>query len=174
MPNTFVKIATVTVGSGGTSSIDFTSIPQTYTDLCIKGSTRTDRGTFGVDELLVQFNGDTTGTNYAHKFIRGNSSSIDSNMVTNYFIWGPGGTGSVNTANTFGNGEMYIPNYSGNKFKSVSTEVVSEGNATSNIYMMLDSGIWNSTSAITSIKILSQGTGFDQYSTVTLYGISNS
>ena len=40
MANTFEQITTVTVGSGGASSIDFTSIPQTYTDLVIKTSAR--------------------------------------------------------------------------------------------------------------------------------------
>ena len=40
MATTFTKIASVTVGSGGASSIDFTSIPSTYTDLCVKLSTR--------------------------------------------------------------------------------------------------------------------------------------
>ena len=43
MANTFKKIQTVTVGSGGAASIDFTSIPQTYTDLKIVLSARTNR-----------------------------------------------------------------------------------------------------------------------------------
>ena len=38
MAVTFTQIASVTVGSGGAASIDFTSIPSTYTDLCIKTS----------------------------------------------------------------------------------------------------------------------------------------
>ena len=33
-------ISTITVGSGGAASIDFTSIPQTYTDLLVKISLR--------------------------------------------------------------------------------------------------------------------------------------
>ena len=109
MANTFEKIATVNVGSGGATSIDFTSIPQTYTDLMIKGSIRTDRGTYGVDETLLQFNGDTTAGNYNHRFLRGNGSAADSSTTTGGYPWGPGGNGSVNTANTFGNGENYIP-----------------------------------------------------------------
>jgi hypothetical protein len=40
MATTFIKIASVTVGSGGAASMDFTSIPSTYTDLVIKVSTR--------------------------------------------------------------------------------------------------------------------------------------
>jgi hypothetical protein len=37
---TMVKIDTVTVGSGGAASIEFTNIPQTYTDLQIVLSAR--------------------------------------------------------------------------------------------------------------------------------------
>ena len=57
--NTLVKIQTVTVGSGGASSIDFTSIPQTYTDLCLVYSARLT----------------TTDTNWRLK-INGSASSI--------------------------------------------------------------------------------------------------
>jgi len=45
MPDTFVKIATVTVGSGGAATMAFSSIPSTYTDLCIKMSSRADADT---------------------------------------------------------------------------------------------------------------------------------
>ena len=40
MANTYTLISSVTVGSGGASSIDFTSIPATYTDLCLVWSGR--------------------------------------------------------------------------------------------------------------------------------------
>lgn len=40
MANTYKKIATVTVGSGGTTSIQFTNIPNTYTDLVVMASLR--------------------------------------------------------------------------------------------------------------------------------------
>jgi hypothetical protein len=36
MANTYEAIATVEVGSGGASTIDFTSIPSTYTDLVLR------------------------------------------------------------------------------------------------------------------------------------------
>ena len=168
MANTFEKIATVNVGSGGATSIDFTSIPQTYTDLMIKGSIRTDRGTYGVDETLLQFNGDTTAGNYNHRFLRGNGSVADSSTTTGGYPWGPGGNGSVNTANTFGNGENYIPNYKDSQYKTFTTYVGAEGNSATNVYLMLDEAVWLSTSAITSIKILHQGSTFLQHSSVTL------
>jgi len=43
-PN-MVAIQTVTVGSGGAANIEFTSIPQTYTDLVVVLSLRNNRST---------------------------------------------------------------------------------------------------------------------------------
>jgi hypothetical protein len=43
MALTYTAIKTVTVGSGGAANIDFTSIPQTYTDLVLKVSARMNR-----------------------------------------------------------------------------------------------------------------------------------
>jgi hypothetical protein len=165
-------LQTVTVGAGGASSITFSSIPQTFTDLIFEGSIRTDRGTYGVDETLVQFNGDSTATNYSHTFIRGQGTSgADSGRVTNSYIWGVGGTASTNTANTFGNSQMYIANYTGSNYKTAITDIVSEGNSSSNVFMVLDAGLWRNTSAITSVAFNNQGTIFLQYSKISLYGV---
>ena len=56
----FYQIATTTVGGGGTSSITFSSIPQTYTHLQIRLL-----GKYAVsgDTTLIRVNGDT-GNNY--------------------------------------------------------------------------------------------------------------
>ena len=40
MASTYIPIATVTVGSGGATNIEFTSIPNTYTNLIILTSLR--------------------------------------------------------------------------------------------------------------------------------------
>ena len=53
MPVTYQKIASVTVGSGGAASIDFTSIPSTYTDLALYHSLRSDNSE---DYYGLQFN----------------------------------------------------------------------------------------------------------------------
>ena len=60
MPNTFTLIASSTVGAGGASSIDFTSIPSTYTDLCLKVSARSTATDTNVN-MYVKFNGSTSG-----------------------------------------------------------------------------------------------------------------
>lgn len=72
----FESIATVTVGSGGASSIEFTSIPGTYQHLQIRGIARTARtgATPKREAVYIQFNGDT-GTNYAYHNLFGTGAA---------------------------------------------------------------------------------------------------
>ena len=169
MANTYTLIASSTVGAGGASSIDFTSIPSTYTDLLLKVSSRSSDASV-VAGITVQFNSDTTSGNYTWKRLYGDGSSApgsDSNF--NFVLI----SAANNTANTFGNGEIYISNYAGSSAKSISADSVSENNAT-NAYAILGAGKWSGTSAITSIKLVISAGNFVQYSTAYLYGIKNS
>lgn len=169
MPNTFIKIASVTVGSGGASSIDFSSIPSTYTDLCLKMSTRTSASTI-TGRAYVAFNG--VGTNQTRRLLLGNGSSASSGNATD--IATDRGTGDSATASTFANMEMYVPNYASSNFKSVSIDAVGENNATE-AYAGLIAGLWSATAAINQITLNpSDGGNWMQYSTATLYGIKNS
>jgi hypothetical protein len=170
MATTFIKIASVTVGAGGSANITFASIPNTYTDLLLKVSTRTPAA--GVaDALGVYLNG--VQTNRSRISMNGNGSSASSNTSTYRDL----GTSNGNTtnANTFSNIELYFPNYTAARIKSISSDSVYENNTTAadiHIY----AGLWSSTAEITSIILdaASSGTGFMQYSTATLYGIKNS
>lgn len=163
-------IQTVTVGAGGAASIQFTSIPQTYTDLIVKLSVRTTRpGTDVDDEIYLEFNG-SGGTAYSVRVVEGNGTTTRSAQTLSSANMGRGLAPSDNaTANTFSNCEYYITNYAGSTNKSVSFDNTMENNATQSI-MNLASGLWSNTSAITSMKFTAVGT-FDQYSTATLYGV---
>ncbi len=166
MATTYEAIATVTVGSGGAASIEFNSIPQTYTDLVIKSTSR-GNGSF----VRAEFNGDTGG-NYSARFVRGNGSTSASSTQT--FIIPDVSNASSWTANTFSNSEMYIPNYNVSGIaKSTSTDLVSENNATEN-YMALVASNWTGTDAITSIRIFIGSGTLDEGSIFSLYGIKNS
>lgn len=165
MANTYVLISSSTVGSGGASSITFSAIPATYTDLKVVGSARTD-----VDdvEIVTSVNG---GALDSGKRLRGNGTDTASaanarNLAVN---------NSGATASTFSNGEWYFPNYTGNTSKSVSMDGVTENNATA-AYVSFVAGLKTSTSAITSISfaILTSSSNFVQYSSFYLYGIKNS
>lgn len=174
MPDTFIKIASVTVGSGGASSIDFTSIPSTYTDLVMKISARTDYTSTG-EPIYMAFNGNTSNNSYRQ--LQGTGSGVGS-----YSGSGSAGNTAIadassatSTSNTFGNSEIYIPNYAGSTAKSASGDGVSENNATAaraDLYALLNTG----TAAINQLTIYPSSTGgkFVQYSTATLYGIKNS
>jgi hypothetical protein len=171
MALTYVQIgSTVTVGSGGTSAIEFTSIPSTYTDLIVSTSIRTSRNTTFQGNMKVQFNSSTS--NYSGRFLRGNEIYVETYNPTAIEFGAPTAYG---TANTFGNAAIYIPNYAGSTYKSVSIDSVIEYNNV-NQFNYLMAGLWSDTSAITSIKIFTSDAGFniEQYSTASLYGIKNS
>lgn len=165
---TFTQIGSaVTVGAGGAASIDFTSIPSTYTDLVVKLSSRTARANV-VDFIQINFNG--SATSFTARGIEGNGSSAAS-FTDTVFIGST--SGSSSTASTFGTLEVYIPNYTGSTNKSYSVDAVGENNGTT-AYSDLVAGLWSNTAAITSIKLLSAtASNFSQYTTAYLYGVSN-
>jgi len=167
MAYTYSKIATYTVGSGGVASIDFINIPQTYTDLIVKFSLRDSSNTGDVwDWLDLTFNSNTS--NYSARMVYGTGSatgSVSSTSQIRYAYY----VASTSTASTFGNGEIYIPNYTGSNYKSISSDTVSENNATAAI-ATLQAGLWSNSSAINSISLKAR-IGFAQYSTAHLYGV---
>lgn len=165
MANTFELIASSTVGSGGAASIDFTSIPSTYTDLCIKVSVRNSSTQ---DQVIMKVNG--SATSLSSRLLYGNGSSAASASLTTGYV----GT-SVNssiTASVFNNMEIYIPNYAGSSNKSASSDSVMENNGTLS-YAVLNAWLWSNTAAITSISLSPDSGNFIQYSTAYLYGVKN-
>ena len=171
MATTYVAIATVEVGSGGAATIDFTSIPATYTDLVVKLSLRSD--TSGTSRSLNMTFNSNTGANYSTRYVYGYASgtvSGSTSAATDMYVGLYGGTSY--TADTFCNFELYIPNYAGSTNKSVSADSVMENNSTTN-YIGLWAGLWAQTTAISSIQLLGS-VNFAEYSTATLYGIKNS
>ncbi len=174
MATTYTLISSVTVGAGGASSIDFTSIPADYTDLLVKISARSVYSGGGTAVINMRFNS-SGGTAYSHRVLYGNgTSALSDNASSAAFILLGHLPGTTYTANTFSNIEAYIPNYTASQNKSVSVDSVIENNATLS-YAEIIAGLWSNTSAITSVNLLPEtGTGnFAQYSTAYLYGISN-
>lgn len=174
MANTMIKLSTVTVGASGAATIDFTSIPQTFTDLKIVASLRGTRAN-NISELGIQFNGVTTSS-YNYRVLRGNGATADSFNGSAGQVYAYGGIhpAASATASVFGNAEIYIPNYTSANNKSFSVDAVQETNGTT-AYQILSADIFNNTAAITSIKFYSlDSDNFAQYSTATLYGIKSS
>ena len=166
MASTYELIASYTASSS-VSSIDFTSIPATYTDLIIKTSLRSDYASSN-DWVKVSFNSVTT--NLSQRNLYGSGSAAASSSDTAIYA---GIDGASATSSTFGNTEIYIPNYAISQYKSLSMDSVSENNATA-ARADLVAGLWSSTSAISAIKLAPYvGTVFLQYSTAYLYGVKN-
>ncbi len=164
----FESIATVTVGAGGASSVTFSSIPSTYTHLQIRGIAR-DTSTNG--SLSMQFNSDT-GNNYARHNMYGtgsgvfaSASSSTSAVSIGYMALSSDGSG------IFGSTVVDILNYANtSKYKTTRSLSGVDTNGTGEIN--LRSGLWLSTSAVTSISIgIFGGTNIAQYSQFALYGI---
>jgi hypothetical protein len=162
MANTMTLIASSTAGSGGVSSISFTSIPSTYTDLKIVLSVQSN-------EVGVYFNGVTTNDSDKVLYYVGVSTVGSNGNASKIRL-----STSPSPASTFGNAEVYIPNYLSSNFKSVSADSVSEDNGTTYNGMYLTAGLWSSTAAITSIQLIPSSGNLTQYSTAYLYGIKNS
>ena len=126
MANTYNLIEVVTVGSGGSASIAFTSIPQTYTDLVLKFSGRNSRSGADLQEFSMTFNSNTSA-NYTTRWLRSTGTSASSNTFASYNSFPEMGqpAGTV-TSNVFSNYDIYIPNYTGSNNKSVSIDGVTE------------------------------------------------
>jgi hypothetical protein len=166
-----IPISTVTVGSGGASTIEFNNITQNYTDLVLLTSLRSTDTSSNWGAATLRFNGDS-GNNYYHKELYGTGSAAGSgegSAATSMGAVRPNSNGT--TANTFSNASFYIPNYTSSNQKSTSEDSVTENNATAALSPMV-AGRWTGTSAITSIVLTPSG-GFSwmQYSSATLYGI---
>jgi len=170
--STYNLIANQVVGSGGASSVVFSSIPTTYTDLLIKCSTRTTY-TGGSSGLYIVFNSINTG--YSDIVVYGNGSTVSSYKDTNQAIVNAGASqNSASTANTFASTDIYIPNYLSSNYKSLSGETSVENNAAyTGTYIFFNAGVMANTAAISSITLTADAS-FVQYSTFYLYGIKNS
>lgn len=170
MALTYAALATTTVGSGGASTILFSSIPQIYTDLVVQASLRTNAndGNNGWQNISVSLN--SAGSNFTRRFLLGQNGNTlaTSSASDNFFLWV---NSNLSTANSFGSAQIYISNYTASTAKSLSFEAITENNS-ANALTSMSAGLWNDTSAITSITLNSLGT-FPQYCSATLYGIKN-
>jgi hypothetical protein len=167
---TFIKIASATVGAGGASNIVFSSIPSTYTDLCLKLSVRSNRSA-SEDGLGIALNSASSG--YTYRILSGNGSNASSVNTAYEQIWATRVQGNTTTSSTFTSSEFYFPNYTGSNAKSYSGDGVTENNATE-AFATLSAVLQSSTSAISSLLIQAINGTLMQYSTATLYGIKNS
>ena len=163
--------------ASNTATITFSSIPQTYTDIVLRYSTRSTvaDGSAPSQNQAIRFNSDT-GANYKLILLAGSTPSTAESAITTTgtsIFWNYA-TSPNATANTFSNGEIYIPNYTSSNYKSASIDGVTENNSTTS-NVNLTAALWNNTDAINTITITDTNSGsFVTNSTFYLYGIKNS
>jgi hypothetical protein len=159
----------VTVGAGGNSSVEFTSIPQTYKHLQIRALTRDGQAGTEFNNSLMRFNSDS-GSNYASHSIGSNGSAGFGTGYANLSSINLGlySAASGNVSGLFASSVIDIFDYSDTtKFKTTRTLTGGDGNGFGII--TLTSGLWRSTSAITSIQ--SPSATYAQNSQFGLFGI---
>ena len=172
--NSYDSIATYT-GSGA-SSVTFSSIPSTYRHLQLRLLVRMASGTGGTDNMAMQFNSDTTNTNYASHSLRGSgTSAVAESYTTSYpIILRDVVPRDGLTASVYGALVIDILDYaSTNKNKTVRTLSGNDSNGAGTI--AFTSGLWmNSASAISSIKLYdydNSGYNFASNCSFALYGV---
>ena len=174
--NSYESISTVTIGSGGASNIEFSSIPSTYTHLQIRliaeGADASGPGAMSIDVVV---NSDT-GANYSRHRLYGDGSSVGADSGTSQTdMFGGLLNYSASVNNIYGAAVIDILDYANtNKYKTLRS--LSGYDANGSGYAMFLSGLWQSTSAITNIKIYPDNRSYTlrQYSSFALYGIKGS
>jgi hypothetical protein len=120
-------------------------------------------------DLYLQFNGDTTSTNYTRHYLYGTGSAAASGANTSDGRLSIGYTST--TANIFGAGVVDVLDYaSSNKNKTIRSLAGFDGNGSG--LVVLYSGLWSKTpEAVTSISIFAGAGNMNQYSSFALYGV---
>jgi hypothetical protein len=159
---TYEPIARQTLGSAA-ASVTFSSIPQGYTDLILVADilpTETTRVKIQVGNGSV----DTT-SNYSWTVLYGTGSLITSNRVSSYpeidYYWSGLPVGWSNYI-------IQLQNYSNT---TINKTIIGKGISVAT-EVLINIGLWRSTSAINTIKIFSSAGNFEPGSTVSLYGIA--
>jgi len=161
--NSYESIATVTVGSGGAADVTFSSIPATYTHLQIRGISNNS----AAQSTYIRLNGDTA-SNYSWHVLYGNgSSTFSANSTSSNIMYS---MYSSTTASIFGVTVTDILDYKDtNKYTTIRVLTGYDTNGAGDV--LLYSGNWRSTSAVTSIVLFPASGNFNQYSQFALYGI---
>lgn len=162
MAATYTPIASVTLGSNATS-VTFSSIPQTYTDLVlVTYSVMSASG----NTNFAKVNSDS-GSNYSYTVLNGNGSTArsarGSSQSVGLIISSAYGQGTTNTTIT------HFFNYANTTTNKTSLSRWNDASTGTELSV----GLWRSTSAITTLDVVCNGGGvtFQSGSTFNLYGI---
>ncbi len=159
----YESIATVSLNTTQ-ASVEFTGISGSYTHLQLRILQRSTTP----NNVMMQYNSDT-GTNYSWHELFGEGANASAGAASS--ATSMKATYLENIASgVVGVGVIDILDYTNtNKYKTMRGLAGSDANGSG--YILLRSGLWRSTSAITSIKLTPASGSWDQYSSIALYGI---
>ena len=166
----YESIATTLVGSGGTSTITFSSIPSTFKHLQIRFNARTAFA--GNESFYFKYNSDSSSS-YTHHYLFGNGSTAgavaSAASNTGSLVFRP--AGSTAASNIFGVGIVDILDYQNTNInKTIRNLGGIDTNGAGTV--ILTSGLWIDTAAINRIDITSSNSStIQQHSSFALYGI---
>lgn len=165
----YQSIATVSVGSGGTGTITFSSIPSTYKHLQVRAISRvTNAVTF--TDVFFRFNSDSSANYSYHALYGSGASTFSTGGASTSEMYPMTVTGSSLASNIFAVGVVDILDYADtNKYKT--TRGLTGFDSNGGGYVFLTSGNWRSSSAINTITITSGANTFAQHTQFALYGI---
>jgi len=152
------------------ASIQFTSIPQTFSHLLIMYELSVNGAGAGIDTLFAQFNG-VTATDYGSAIWATSSSSVTgsnsfgNNIMTVGYVWKSG-------TPAFGTGLISIPNYSTSTYHNLIYLTAAGDGGIGGSAGGGGGGFTNNAAPVTSMKIFPQNsTGFASGGLATLYGL---
>ena len=163
--SSYESIATVTVGSGGSSSISFSSIPATYTHLQVRALT--SNASYSTSSASLYLNSDTTAANYRNHYLYGSGSSAAAGTDGN-----SAGNGMMGSGMSTGPAAWVIDllDYKDtNKYKTI--RLLNGWDANGSGYVWFGSNLWMNTAAVSTFTITTGVGTFAQYSSFALYGI---
>lgn len=171
MSKTFATIQSQTLNNSSTSTVTFSSIPQTFTDLFFICHVRSADSTTGIN---IRFNGDSA-SNYAASYFLANNSSVTTAAYighTSILATGFSSSATVSGSSNFSPFIFSVLSYSSSVIKKTTVGQAFAFNSTSDHAINISNGAWDSTNAINSVSLIGTG-NFAAGSVFSLYGIKN-
>lgn len=158
MAITYEPIATTTLASTSTT-ITFTSVPSTYTDLRL---VLIGKNGVGSNSVRLRFNSDTA-TNYSRNYMEGDGTTASGGRnqnATSIIVGDNGTTVCFSTVDIF--------SYTTSGYKTVICKTANDKNGTGTVNQTI--GLWRGAAAINTIEF-SMADPFSIGTMATLYGI---
>jgi len=164
--------------SGGVTSFEFTSIPATYNHLQLACNMKGDNSADALSVGIQIGNGSVdTGSNYSIGYMAGQSNTAEVSgslvsQVSHRMYDMMYGLNSI-LYEFFGYMTVLIADYA-NTNKNTSMQLIGGGLGRNDSKIQIQNNTWDSTVAVTNIKVYPFSDGFLSGTEMTLYGIKDS